>query len=282
MKQISNFLLLILLVWFAACNKVENKVFFEGGTPPTISANKTLVSLEPGLENNEAIVFSWTNPEYRFTTGISSQDVTYTLEIDTLGGNFNSGAKYTNQIASALSIKFTVGQLNAILGNSMLLQLDPRREYTLEARVTSSIGPSVKLVSSNKVTFKTTPFPPPPKVALPANSEIWLVGGASPGGWNNPLAEPFKTNQKFTKISTTKYELVTDLKPNDGYLVLPVMGSWATKYCLDDGVDRSATTDGGEFVFKGGGGLDFLSPTSGGTFKLTFDFQLGRFTVVKQ
>jgi hypothetical protein len=282
MKQISNFILLALLAGITACNKAENKVFYEGGTPPVISANKSVVSLEPGFEGTEAIVFSWTNPEYRFTTGISSHDVTYTLEIDTLGGNFSSGAKYTNQISSDLSLPYTVGQLNAVLGNSMLLQLDPRREYTLEARITSSIGASAKLVSSNKVTFKTTPFPPPPKVATPTNNEIWLVGGASTGGWNNPLANPYIVNQKFTKLSSTKYELVTDLKPSDGYLVLPVMGSWATKYCLEDGVDRASSADGGEFVYKGGGGQDFLSPASGGTFKLTFDFQLGRFTVVKQ
>lgn len=282
MKKVSHFILLTLLVAFSACNKVENKIFYEGGTAPTISANKTEVMLEPGFESNEAITFSWTNPAYRFTTGISSQDVTYTLELDTLGGNFKSGAKFTNQISSDLTLRYTVGQLNAILGNSMLLQLDPRREYTIEARVTSSIGASLKLTSANKVSFKVRPFPPPAKVKTPANDEIWLVGGASLGGWNNPLSTPYITDQKFTKLSTTRYQLTTTLNPNEGYLVLPVMGSWATKYCLEDGVDRGSTVDGGEFVFKGGGGQDFLSPGSSGTYKLTFDFQLGRFTVVKQ
>jgi starch-binding outer membrane protein SusE/F len=163
----------------------------------------------------------------------------------------------------------------------MLLQLEPRRTYSLEARVTSSIGNSVKLVS-NKVTFTARPFPPPPKVATPVNSEIWLVGGASPGGWNNPLGAPFITNQKFTRRSTTKYDLVVNLNANDGYLILPVMGSWSTKYCLEDGVDRGSTTAGGDFVLKGGGGQDFLSPTPGGTFKISLDFQLGKFTVVRQ
>ena len=282
MKQLSSLILLSLLAGITACNKVENKVFYEGGNNPTIAVNKTVVSLEPGNEANEAVVFSWTNPEYRFTTGVSSQDVTYSLEIDTLGGNFSSGAKYTNQISSNLSLRLTVGQLNAILGNNMLLQISPRREYTLEARVISSIGGAAKLVSTNKVSFKVSPFAPPPKVAIPVNNEIWLVGGASEGNWNNPLAEPYLTNQKFTKLSETKYELVTNLKPNEGYLVLPAMGSWSTKYCLEDGVDRGSTVDGGSFVFKGGGGQDFLSPSPGGTFKLTYDFQLGRFTVVRQ
>lgn len=283
MKRLSNYILLILLVGITACNKEENKIFFKGGTPPTIQANNTELTLEPGLENNEAITFSWTNPEYRFTTGISSQDVTYSLELDTVGGDFSSGAKFTTQISRELSVTYTVGELNAILGNTMLLQLEPRREYQIEARVISSIGgTAAKLTSSNRVTFKATPFPPPPKVKIPVNQEIWLVGAASLGGWNNPLADPFINDQKFVKVSNTKYELVTELNPSAGYLVLPVMGSWATKYCLEEGVDQASTLNGGEFVFKGGGGQDFISPGDAGTYKLTFDFQLGRFTVVKQ
>lgn len=282
MKRFSITMVLLTGMAFTACNKVENKIYFEGGTPPSISATTNAVNLEPGQENNTAITFRWTNPEYRFTTGISSQDVTYTLEIDTVGGNFSSGRKFSTVVARDLSRTYTVGELNAILGNTMLLQLDPRRSYNLEARVTSSIGNAVKLVSSNKVTFTARPFPPPPKVTLPANNEIWLVGGASPGGWNNPLGSPFINTQRFTRLSSTRYELVVNLAANDGFLVLPAMGSWATKYCIEDGVDRATIVNGGEFVFKGGGGQDFLSPTPGGTFKMTLDFQLGRFTVVRQ
>jgi starch-binding outer membrane protein SusE/F len=283
MKAITKIsFLLLATASIIACKKVENKVFFEGGTAPQISASTTAVRLEAGEEGNPAITFRWTNPDYKFTTGVSSQDVNYTLEIDTVGGNFNSGAKYTTVIAKDLSKSFTVGELNAIFGNVMLLQLDPRRNYNLEARITSSIGNSVKLVSGNKVTFTASPFPPPPKTELPANNEIWVVGGASPGGWNNPLGSPYITNQKFTRLSSTKYELVVNLNANDGYLILPVMGSWSTKYCLEDGTDRATTTGGGDFVFKGGGGADFLSPTPGGTFKISLDFQLGKFTVVRQ
>lgn len=282
MKSIIRLSALLLLTGFAACKKVENKVYFEGGTAPSISASTTAVRLEPGEEANLAIRFNWTNPDYKFTTGISSQDVNYTLEIDTVGANFNSGVKFTTVIAKDLSRTYTVGEFNAILGNSMRLQLDPRRNYNLEARVTSSIGSSVKLLSANKVTFTARPFPPPPKVATPVNDELWLVGGATGGGWNNPLGAPFINTQKFTRVSRTKYELVTNLGANDGYLALPVMGSWSTKYCIEDGVPRAGTTGGGEFVLKGGGGQDFLSPTPGGTFKLTFDFQLGTFQVVRQ
>ena len=279
MKAINNIFFLLCLTAFVACEKEENKVYFEGGTPPVLTATTTAVRLEPGEESNLAIKFSWTNPNYNFTTGVSSQDVNYTLEIDTVGGNFSSGKKFTTIITNELSKTYTVGELNNILGNTMILQLDPRRTYNLEARVTSSIGDALKLVS-NKITFTVKPFPPPPKVATPINDELWIVGGASQGGWNNPLATPFITSQKFTRRSRTLYDITINLAANDGYLVLPVMGSWGAKYCFDDGVTRNP--DGGDFVLKGGGGRDFLSPTPAGTFKITMDFQLGKFTVVRQ
>jgi hypothetical protein len=281
MKAFIKYVPVLLFAGVVSCKKVENKVYLEGSTAPQVTASTAAVRLEPGEEANQAIRLNWTNPDYRFTTGISSQNVSYTLEIDTLGSNFQSKTRYVATITSDLSKTFTVAELNGILGNTMLLQLDPRRLYNLEARITASINGAVKLVS-NKISFTARPFPPPPKTATPVNDEIWVVGGASPGGWNNPLASPFITNQKFTKRSTTKYDVVLNLNANDGYLILPVMGSWSTKYCLEDGVDRGSTTGGGDFVFKGGGGQDFLSPSPGGTFKISLDFQLGKFTVVRQ
>lgn len=281
MKAFIKYVPVLLFSGVISCKKVENKVYLESSTAPQVTASTTAVRLEGGEEANLAIRFNWTNPDYKFTTGVSSQNVSYSLEIDSAGANFKSPTKYVATITSDLSKSFTVGELNGILGNTMLLQLDPRRLYNLEARVTASINGAAKLVS-NKVSFTARPFPPPPKTATPVNDEIWVVGGASPGGWNNPLAAPFITNQKFTKRSTTKYDVVLNLNANDGYLILPVMGSWSTKYCLEDGVDRASTTGGGDFVFKGGGGQDFLSPSPGGTFKISLDFQLGKFTVVRQ
>ena len=155
----------------AACQKEENKIYFEGGTPPVLTASTTNINLQPGLEANTAVALSWTNPDYEFTTGVSSHDVNYTLEIDTLGGNFSSGVKYSTVIAKELDKTFTVAELNSILGNTMLLQLNPRREYTLEMRVISSIGSSLKL-ASNVVAVKTTPFSPPPKVEPPAEGNL--------------------------------------------------------------------------------------------------------------
>src|SRR5215475_12842959 len=157
----------LLLLLLASCKKEENKIYYEGGTPPALNASASNVTLEPGSEANTAITFKWTNPEYQFTTGINSQGVTYTLEMDTAGANFASSTKYATVIGNDLSKTYTVGDLNSILGNTMLLQLNPRRNYTIQARVISSVGSALKLVS-NTASFTTKPFAPPPKVSPPS------------------------------------------------------------------------------------------------------------------
>lgn len=293
MKKIINFSFVLAGVLLASCEKTENKVYFEGGTPPNLTASTTTVRLEAGQENNQAIRFNWTNPEYRFNTGVNSQNVSYTLEMDTVGGNFNSGAKVSLVIANELSVAYSVGDFNKILttglngGKGMNLVNDPRRIYTIEARVSSSIGNAVKLLSPNKVTFTASPFPPPPKTATPFNDEIWLVGGASPGNWNLPrdMNPSVAASQKFTRRSRTQYDLVVNLNANNGYLILPSAGSWDNKYSLEDGLtdaQRAALSGGGDFIYRQSGGSDFMSPTPGGTFKISLDFQLGKFQVVRQ
>ena len=263
------------LLMLAGCEKEENRVYFEGGTAPVLSASKTAVSLTPATQDQNAVTFNWTNPDYRFTTGVSSQDVTYTFEIDTVGSNFSGAFHYVTAFARDISKSFTQKELNDILGNTMRLEAD--RTYNLEARVTSTIGSvgSGKLVS-NVAKFTATPFAPPPKVALPVTGKLFIVGNATAGGWNNPVPTP---SQEFTKVNNTKYTIDLPLTPGLFYLFLPENGSWSTKYAWPEGLARNPA--GGPFEFRGGGGQDFQAPAAAGTYRIVVDFQLGEFTVTK-
>ena len=265
---------MILLLW--SCKKEENKIFFEGGTAPVLSASTATVSLEPGDEAKTALVLSWTNPEYKFTTGLNSQDVTYTLEMDTLGANFNSSKKVATVIGKDLSKTYTVGELNAILGNGMVLQLEPRRNYTLQLRVTSSIGSVVKL-TSNIISFTTKPFAPPPKVPVPTAGTLWITGDAVASSWANPLPPPYDVSQKFTKVSTTLYQLTLNMPGGGGYKLIQEQGNWGTQYHMLAG----GTADGGDFE-KADANPAFPGPAVAGTYKITVNFQIGKYTVVKQ
>jgi len=274
MKNIKLFFTLLSTGILFSCERNVSAVSYEGGTPPVISVSPGTVSLEPGNEANTALVISWTNPDYKFSTGPNSHDVTYTLEMDTLGANFASSKKVSTVISKELSKSYTVGQLNAILGNDMLLQLNPRRNYTMQLRVTSSINSAVKL-TSNVISFTTKPFAPPPKVETPTDGNLWITGSAVGSNWSNPLGSPYDATQKFTKVSNTLYELIVPMIPGGGYKLIQEQGNWATQYSFLSG---SATSG----VFFKADATQFNAPSVAGTYKLTFDFQLGLFTAVKQ
>ena len=188
--------------------------------------------------------------------------------------NFTNSKRYVATFTNDLSRTFTVSELNGIFGNTIQLQLDPRRNYNFEARITSSINNVVQLVS-NKVTFTARPFPPPPKVPTPFGNELFIVGGATPGGWNNPVPVP---TQKMTRLSSTKYEIIVNLS-SDFYLLLPQNGSWSNKYAVANKT-LPGLGNGGDFGYNLND--DIPAPSVPGTYKLTFDFQLGKFTAVKQ
>jgi hypothetical protein len=266
------------LLTIESCKKAENKIYFEGGTPPALSASSANVTLEPGLESSPALMLRWTNPDYKFTTGLSSQDVNYTIEMDTLGANFSSTKKFSTVIANDLSKIYTVGELNAILGNDMQLQLDPRKSVAIQVRVTSSIGSSVKL-TSNVIGFTTTPFAPPPKVEPPTNGTLWITGDVpdGPPNWSNPVPPPYDVTFLFTKLSNTLYQLIVPLKVGTGYKLIQIQGDWSQQYhALVGGTWSRGTFEKKDAEPK------FPSPPSAGNYKITVDFQLGIYSVVKQ
>jgi starch-binding outer membrane protein SusE/F len=279
MKNIFRLLAFSVFVFsIGSCEKKESKDFYEGGTPPVLSASAATISLEPGQESNTALTLNWTNPDYRFTTGISSLDVTYTIEMDTLGANFASSKKVSTVISKEFSKTYTVGELNSILGNDMLLQLNPRRNYTMQVRVISSIGTVAKL-TSNVISFTTKPFQPPPKVEPPTNGTLWIVGDApsGPPSWSNPVPPPYDVSFKFTKLSTTLYELTVPMTgAPGGYKLIQIQGDWATQYHMLAG----GTWAGGDFEKKDSDPQFPGGPTAG-NYKITVDFQLGKYTVVK-
>lgn len=268
----SGFLGLVVLV-LTGCEKNDTRVVFEGGTAPILSATTTAVRLTSATEESVAIRFRWTNPDYRLNTGINSADVVYTLELDTLGGNFSSARRFQTTLQGNLDRLFIERELNGILGNDMRLTFG--RTYTMQARVTANLNnnPAAARLRSNVINFTATPFAPPPKVPLPTTNQLFIVGNATPGGWNNPVPVP---SQQLTQVSPTLYQITLALTGGGSYLILPTNGQWA-KYGAIGG-NNSNDPFGGEFRQEGG---DFLAPPASGNYRMTFDFQTGTFTVVR-
>jgi len=273
--------LLILLSLFTlvllSCKKDEHKIYFEGGTAPVLTSSVTgTIPLSFADQDKEALKLSWTNPNYQFTTGVSSQDVNYTIEIDTTGADFSNPKKQTIVISKDLSQSFTQSKFNDYLLNQLLLK--PGMPHNIEIRVSSSLTGGSVVLPSNVLKFVTTPYAIPPKVAPPASGKLFITGSATPASWQCGCGEPELASQQFTQVSPTLYVLPSIALTGGGsYLFIPVYGDWGAKYG-GVGANNSNDVNGGDFKANGG---DLLAPATSGNYKIEVDFQRGKFTVTK-
>ena len=272
MKNIVNlFLFSAALVFLFGCKKKDNLVILEEGTTPVLSASKSgSIVFNKANADSVAIKFSWTNPGYVFNTGVGSQNVNYLLEIDTVGSNFTNPQRAQVSISPEMSKTFTVLELNALL-NAMDLAFDvPHR---LEFRLRSAMLNSSASLYSNIIPLTITPYLDT-KYPVPAN--LWIVGSATPNGWDNPTIAA----QKFSKVGDFTFEITITLKANEWFVFIPDNdGKWAHKYVFGR---KKGTNErlGDEFVVDSG--EDIIAPASAGTYKITVDFKMGRYTLVKQ
>jgi len=277
MKRIVKkiFFLSLLAALFASCKKDEHKIYYEGGTSPVLSSsvNSPELPLSYADRDKQALTLSWTNPGYKFTTGISSQDVNYQIEIDKEGANFASANKQTVSVSKELSKTFIVSEFNGFLLNQ--LQLDTSVSHNIEIRLKSFLTNQSAVLYSNVIKYAVIPYPIPPVVAPPTTGRLFIVGDATTGGWGNPVPIPA---QEFTKIDALHFEITLPLIGGKEYLFIPLNGDWGHKFACKKKADQSAS--GGDF------GLDysdnFPGPAAGGTYKIEVDFQRGKYTVTKQ
>ncbi|HEY3370100.1 MAG TPA: SusE domain-containing protein [Prolixibacteraceae bacterium] len=277
MKNISKFvfLLLILTTMIWSCKKDENKIYFEGGTAPVLTANTADIPLTFATAANDAVTFSWLNPNYNFTTGVSSQNVSYVLQIDTTGANFTNPNKKEVAISQDLSQTISQATLNDYLLNQLVLK--PSKPHHLDVRVKSTLANSSVPLYSNVLNFTVTPYAIPPKVTPPATGDLWILGSAVASGWDNPIKAPYDVSQKFTRKSETLYEITVPLIAGGGYKLIQTNGVWGTQYHALDGT----VVSGGDFEMKDSD-PQFPAPAASGTYKITIDFQRGKYTVVAQ
>ena len=262
---------LLFMASFASCSKDENKVYYEGGTAPVLNASSTAAQILKFADKAKtAVKFNWTNPNYSFNTGISTQDVTYILQIDTVGANFTNPKKFERSVSKELSTTFTVAELNnALLGMDLVEDVI----HNMEMRVISSINGSVPLVS-NVLKMSVTPFL---DVVFPVPAKLYITGGATPASWMGGGDAP-NAAQQFTKISSSEFQLNSiALKASDAFLFVPVYGDWGNKYGFD-GKKGENNVNGDSFKPNG---EDISSPASAGNYKVVVSFKTGKYTLTK-
>ncbi len=283
----NNFLKLILVasvtILFVACKKDEKQVIFEGGTNPVLTPSTTapMVLLKDNLNNN-AITFTWTNPNYRFNTGVSSQTVAYIIQIDSTGKNFSSSRLQEASISADLAKTFTVKEFNTFMSK---MELNAGVQHSVEIRIKATLNNGSVPLFSNVVTLKVTPYldfavEPPGTAANNYNDgNLWVIGDCfgSPN-WTNPLPSPQDVNHKFTKIDLLHYELTINFVSGGGYKMIQTQGVWGTQYHALDGSAGAALS--GLFE-KRDADPQFASPGAG-RYKIEVNFQSGKYKLTPQ
>jgi starch-binding outer membrane protein SusE/F len=285
MKKISKIFIFsaLILSGIWACKKEENRVILKGGTAPVLTASVAdSIPLSYATRDNEAFQLSWTNPNYQFNTGVSSLDVTSTIEIDTAGANFTNPNKQVISLGTDLSKTFTQSQFNDYLLNT--LRLDTSVSHNIEIRVTSSLVGGAEPLVSQVLSFKVIPYAIPAKVAPPASESLFIVGSATPGGdthgWDNPVSQP--AVQQFTRLNKTLYTLTIPLIGDKEYKFISVNGSWdsdkqwSIKTEQASGDPSTLNYD----LYPNGGNV--RAPLLSANYKIDVDFQRGKVTLTKK
>ena len=212
------------------------------------------IILDVSNATSNAISFAWNASEYGTNT------ISYALQLDTAGDNFAHPQvlKYDQKLTSSI----LVNDLNSL---AIAAGVSGGSTKNVEFRIVSYLGTgySTKLVNSSVVTISITTFTPIPPT-------LYIVGDATPGGWNNPVPLP---SQQFTRLDAVSYGIVVNLTAGKSYLLLPVNGDWTHKY-------GGASATGGALLADGAvPGSNTPAPPTSGMYQIVVNFQTGTYTV---
>jgi starch-binding outer membrane protein SusE/F len=266
MKQNISKLFLVglsLLLIIMACTKVSN-TFNPNGQTPALTGSATTIAPAPADSLKQVLTLNWTDPMYATVKSTEK----YTIQFDSSGRNFSKAVDVV--VSGVLTDTFIAKQINDI---ALSFGFSYNVAYNMDVRVVSSYANNNEQLPSNTLTISVTPYVIPPKVQPPITKQLYLVGSATQGGWNNPVPTP---TQQFEEIDSVDYGGVFKLIGGQQYLMLPANGDWTNKYAVPDNTLAGLNTGG---VFGYNAKDNFPGPDSSGLYKIMVNFQAGTFTV---
>jgi starch-binding outer membrane protein SusE/F len=258
----------VILSVFASCKKDENQIVFEGGTAPTLTADRSgTINISKPTKSQTGVILTWTNPSYKLSTGISSQDVNYIVEARIKNtGTFKS----LSAVKSALSISLTQEEINTFVTKSKVeggLEMVPDVVGDIEIRITAFLGANSSTnatnVSSKAIIFTLDkPYSTDP--------DLWITGEACTSNWTNTPP----TQQKFAYDRPTRtFSINVVLGAAKYFKFLTVSGQWQPQWGIAAGTSTPLNT-AFTIVENPGGGSDpeaIQAPATAGTYRIVVD-----------
>src|SRR5690349_14774149 len=115
MKAKRIFVVMTMLFALASCTKQESRLYYFYGWAPILSStSKDTLVLEQANRNAEAVRLNWSHPNYLYTNGVASQNISYALQVDTTN-TFASAVLQEISLSGSTRYVFTVDELNKLL-----------------------------------------------------------------------------------------------------------------------------------------------------------------------
>ncbi|MDZ7741377.1 MAG: SusF/SusE family outer membrane protein [Bacteroidota bacterium] len=109
------------------------------------------------------------------------------------------------------------------------------------------------------------------------SGELFLVGNATPAGWDAAQAIPFEQDPE----NLTKFSLTVSLNAEGGMKFLEVLGEWAPQWGSYDG-----TTSGGTLSYRPNESVEdppeIPAPGTAGEYLIEVDLQAMKYTLTPQ
>ncbi len=222
---------LFLMIYISSCTKYDEYVPVGLNAPLKLSTgNSNYILKQKGALSTIAMTFNW-------TTGSnmgSGTSITYELQIDKKGNNFSAPLIYNHNKAS-YSKSFTSESLNDTLLN--YLNSEPNVAVVIESRVIAHINTMPETTDTSDVLdISVVPY-------LPVTKTLYMVGDATPNGWDIANASELTPDKNEPTIFTYKGGLGV------GHLKFPVNRNtnWAQDMYMRDLTDISKI-----YLHKGG------------------------------
>jgi hypothetical protein len=207
MNLLGNAIVLIMIAALVSCSHdldAPTPAPLETGT---LSASKTEVTIDIARPSDEAVKFSWSAEKNTL--------IEYKL-ILTAGTKSDSIDVQTNTVSKG----FTNAEFNNILLDKLGLEIG--KTVAINVVVRAKVTINDKEASSNAIAISATP-----SEKGPAYTELWIVGDATPNGWN--IDAPNVMVNDPTNIYQFKYNEVL----NAGEFKIPVAtGDWSGDFYM--------------------------------------------------
>ena len=249
------FTLVSIFTIFSACKKeldAPTPLPFETGMLVASEENLVINTTTPG---DEALRLTW--------DAFPNSMVSYKLVL------FTATNSDTVSVASgAISRRFNHGELNNLIVEN--LEMEIGTTATLSFKLLGFINSKGLDAESNTVTIQVTPA-----ATGAAYSELWVVGGAAPAGWNIDNPNPMK------KDPTNPFQFKFNDVFTEGEFKIPTStGNWGTDFFMPLENHPSLTSTGVQLVPGGNPDYKWYISTPG-AYKILLNISAAPFIEIK-